>query len=81
MQEAIIRDQGEASLLAGAVGRDWKGKLSPLLYATGIGLSFLNQWLAVAVYVGVALMWLVPDSRVERTIAARTAVGGSEAGS
>jgi uncharacterized membrane protein len=78
LQAVIIRDQGGASLLAGAVGRDWKGKLSPLLYATGIGLSFISRWLAVAVYVGVALMWLVPDRRVERTIAARTAIGPAE---
>jgi uncharacterized membrane protein len=78
LQRVIIRDQGEASLLAGAVGRDWKGKLSPLLYTTGIGLSFVSHWLAVAVYVGVALMWLVPDRRVERTITARTAIGRAE---
>jgi uncharacterized membrane protein len=78
LQRVIVRDQGAASLLAGAVGRDWKGKLSPLLYATGIGLSFLDRWLAVAVYVGVALMWLVPDRRLERTIAARAAVDPGE---
>lgn len=68
LQTAIIRDQGEGSLVATAVGRDLKGKLSPLLYATGIGLSFLGDWLAVAVYAGVALMWLVPDRRLERTV-------------
>jgi uncharacterized membrane protein len=78
LQAVIIRDQGRASLLAAAVGRDWKGKLSPLLYATGIGLSFISHWLAVAVYVGVALMWLVPDRRVERTMTARTAIGPAE---
>lgn len=50
LQKTITRDQGEESLLATAVGRDLKGKVSPLLYASGIGLSFLNDWLAVAVY-------------------------------
>jgi TMEM175 potassium channel family protein len=68
LQRAIIRDQGSGSVVAGAVGRDVKGKVSPLLYATGIGLSFVNHWLAVAVYAGVALMWLIPDRRLERTI-------------
>jgi uncharacterized membrane protein len=71
LQEAIIRNQGAGSPLAAAVGRDRKGHWSPLLYAAAVGLSFVDRWLAVAVYVGVALMWLVPDRRVERTIAAR----------
>jgi hypothetical protein len=51
--------------------------LSPLLYAAAVGLSFVDRWLAVAVYVGVALMWLVPDRRVERTIAARGSDGAA----
>jgi uncharacterized membrane protein len=72
LQRAIIRDQGEASVLRAAVGRDGKGKASPVLYAAAIGLAFVSPWLSVALYVGVALMWLVPDRRVERTIAART---------
>jgi uncharacterized membrane protein len=71
LQEAIIRDQGPASRLARAVGRDRKGRASPFLYPTAVGLSFVDRWLAVAIYVGVALMWLVPDRRVERTMAAR----------
>jgi uncharacterized membrane protein len=71
LQQAIIRDQRPSSTLARAVGRDRKGRLSPLLYATAVGLSFVDRWLAVAVYVGVALMWLVPDRRVERTFTAR----------
>jgi uncharacterized membrane protein len=72
LQRAIIRDQGSGSLVGGAVGRDLKGKLSPLLYASGIALSFVNAWLGIAVYAGVALMWLVPDRRVERTLAGRS---------
>jgi uncharacterized membrane protein len=78
LQKAIIRDQGEESLLATAVGRDLKGRVSPLLYASGIGLSFLSDWLAVAIYAGVALMWLVPDRRLERTIAHRPTPGPGE---
>ena len=73
LQLAIIRDQGEGSVLATAVGRDWKGKASPVVYAVGIGLAFVSPVLAVVVYVGLALLWLVPDRRLERTI---TATGG-----
>ncbi len=70
LQGAIIRVQGDASTLALAVGRDLKGKVSPLLYALGIGLAAVNRWLSVAIYVIVALMWLIPDRRVERALAA-----------
>jgi uncharacterized membrane protein len=68
LERAIISNQGEGSMVATAVGRDIKGKISPLLCAAGIGLAFLGAWLAVAVYTAVALMWLVPDRRIERTI-------------
>jgi uncharacterized membrane protein len=74
LQTAIIHDQGTRSVVATAVGRDLKGKLSPLLYGAGIGLSFVNRWPAVAIYVGVALMWLIPDRRIERTIAGESRV-------
>jgi uncharacterized membrane protein len=70
LERLIISDQGERSVLAAAVGRDLKGKSSPVLYVTGIGLAFLTPVLAVVVYVVVALIWLVPDRRVERTITA-----------
>ena len=66
LQQQIIASQGEHSLLQQAIGRDWKGKLSRVLYATGILSALLSQWLAVAVYIGVALLWLVPDRRIER---------------
>jgi uncharacterized membrane protein len=70
LQQSIIRAQGDASpTLARAVGRDLKGKLSPVLYALGIGLAFVDRWLSVAMYVIVALMWLIPDRRVERALA------------
>jgi uncharacterized membrane protein len=70
LQRAIIRVQGDASMIAHAVGRDLKGKLSPVLYALGIGLAAVNRWLSVAIYVIVAFMWLIPDRRVERALAA-----------
>jgi uncharacterized membrane protein len=70
LQTAIIREQGKASTLAIAIGRDLKGKASPLLYTLGIGLAVVNRWLSLAIYVAVALAWLVPDRRVERTLAA-----------
>ena len=70
LQTAIIRDQGPDSVVAHAVGRDIKGRLSPAAYALGIGLSFVSQWLAMAVYAGMAVVWLVPDRRIERTVRA-----------
>ena len=71
LQTLIVRDQGENSLVRTAVGRDLKGRLSPALYLAGIGLSYVSAWLGVAVYAGAALMWLVPDRRIERTVAHR----------
>jgi uncharacterized membrane protein len=53
-------------VLRQAVGSDWKGKASPLLYLVGIGLTFVSAWLSQAIYVLVALIWLVPDRRIER---------------
>ena len=61
----IIAQQGEHSKLAEAVGRDRKGKLSMLLYIVAIPLAFVNQWISDGLYVLVALMWLVPDRRIE----------------
>ncbi|HEY3952710.1 MAG TPA: TMEM175 family protein [Streptosporangiaceae bacterium] len=80
LQMAIIRDQGSHSVVAAAVGRDVKGKLSPLLYAAGIGLSFVSRWPAVAIYAAVALIWLIPDRRLERTVTGRAGIGQNPAG-
>jgi uncharacterized membrane protein len=68
LQRCIIAaDGGQSSLLAQAVGKDWKGKASPLLYAFGIALALLAWvWAAQMVFTAVALMWLVPDSRIEK---------------
>jgi uncharacterized membrane protein len=62
---AILAEQGPHSKLAAAVGKDVKGKVSAGLYAVAIPLAFVNQWIAGAIYVFVALMWLVPDRRIE----------------
>lgn len=66
LQHVIVKSQGDNSLLAKAIGRDIKGKLSPLLYVIAIPAAFLEQWIAGGLYVFVALMWLIPDRRIER---------------
>lgn len=68
LQQRIIAAQGSGSPLKAAIGRDWKGKLSPVLYVLGIACTFLWSWVAQAIYVLVALMWLVPDRRIERSL-------------
>jgi len=68
LQSVIIADQGRDSKLAAAVGQDLKGKISPILYAVAIPLAFVREWAADAIYVAVALMWLVPDRRIESTV-------------
>jgi uncharacterized membrane protein len=68
LQRAILRQEGPGSILGAAVGKDWKGKISLLIYAIAIPLAFLRPWIAGALYVVGALFWLVPDSRIERTV-------------
>lgn len=65
---AITNEEGKDSLLAKAIGKDLKGKLSVVAYAVAIALSFINHWIAAAIYVLVALVWLVPDRRIERVL-------------
>jgi uncharacterized membrane protein len=69
LQRVIIRGQGPESRLARAIGFDLKGKLSPILYVVAIAAAFFNPAISAALYVIVALMWLVPDRRIERTMA------------
>jgi len=66
---AIIRTQGKDSLLHAAVGSDWKGKASLVFYVVGIASTFMVPFVAEVCYVAVALIWLVPDPRIERTLA------------
>jgi uncharacterized membrane protein len=68
LQRMIVANQGRDSLLAVAVGKDFKGKLSPVLYMIAIPSAFVHQWIAGAIYVLVALTWLVPDPRIERAL-------------
>ena len=68
LQQAIISAQGPASVLKRALGHDWKGKVSPLLYGLAIAASFWSPWFAQGIYVLVALMWLVPDRRIEQIL-------------
>ncbi|HVT39135.1 MAG TPA: TMEM175 family protein [Gemmatimonadaceae bacterium] len=65
LSHAIIQAQGPGSGIALAVGDDFKGKISIVLYLVAIPLAFVRQWMAVAIYLFVALMWLVPDRRIE----------------
>jgi len=71
LQRAIIAQQGRDSLLAAVVGKDWKGKLSPVLYLAAIPLAFVSSWISDGLFIFVALMWLVPDRRIERVLAKR----------
>ncbi len=68
LQNVIIRSQGKESLLAQAVGGDIKGKLSPVFYLAGIAVSFVSPIISEFLYVGVALIWLIPDKRIERVM-------------
>ena len=73
LQQLIIASQGPDSLLKKAVGGDWKGKLSPLVYAVAIPLAFLSKWISLGLYVLVALIWLVPDRRIEHVLTSKEA--------
>jgi uncharacterized membrane protein len=68
LETTIIRSQGAHSRLKAAVGSDVKGIASAAMYATAIGIAFVNPWIAEAIYLSVALMWLVPDPRIERRL-------------
>jgi uncharacterized membrane protein len=69
LQGRILALEGPDSVLARAVGSDWKGKVSPVIYAVAIPLAFVHQAISGALYVVVALIWLIPDRRIERALA------------
>jgi uncharacterized membrane protein len=71
LQRTIIASQGSHSLLTAAIGKDCKGKVSPVLYLIAIPLAFVSVWISIGLYVFVALMWLVPDRRIERVLVKR----------
>jgi uncharacterized membrane protein len=73
LEQTIIAAQGRDSVLRQAVGRDWKGIASTILYVSAILVAFTSHWMSKAIYVLVALMWLVPDQRIEKALARRDA--------
>jgi len=68
LQQLIIAAQGPDSLLQRAVGGDWKGKLSPVTYLVAIPMAFVSTWVSLGLYVLIALIWLIPDRRIERAL-------------
>ena len=68
LQTSIVAGQGPNSTLGAALGRDVKGKISPVLYTAAIPLAFVSRWISIAIYVAVALMWLIPDRRIESRV-------------
>jgi uncharacterized membrane protein len=71
LQRALIAREGRDSLLARALGRDWKGKLSPVVYIAAMPLAFVSTWISSGLYAFVALLWLIPDRRIERALQRR----------
>lgn len=68
LAKVLVKHHGKESILAKAMGSDGKGKVSLLLYTSAIGFAFLNAWISLALYTVVAVIWLVPDTRIEHTI-------------
>jgi uncharacterized membrane protein len=68
LQQLIIASQGRDSILKKAIESDWKGKLSLIVYAVAIPMAFLSRWLSLGLYFFVALVWLVPDKRIEKAL-------------
>ena len=71
LERTIIAKEGRDSLVAQAVGSEWKGKLSLVLYVAAIPLAFVSSWIASGLYAFVALLWLIPDRRIERELKKR----------
>ena len=76
LQRTLIAADGAGSVLRQAIGSDWKGKLSPVLYVTGIALAFWRPWAAQLLYALTALLWLIPDRRIEGAIHRAAGEGG-----
>ena len=68
LAHSLVRLDGKNSALGQAFGKDWKGILSPIIYAAGIGLSFVNPWVGFTLYVFVAAIWFIPDKRIEKKL-------------
>jgi uncharacterized membrane protein len=78
LQSVIIASRGCDSRLAAAIGRDLKGKLSPILYGLAIAAAFVRPWISAGIYLLVALMWLIPDRRIERSLDGAEAPRGAK---
>jgi uncharacterized membrane protein len=74
LERAIIAKEGSRSIVASAIGSDWKGRFSALLYLIAIPLAFVSAWIASGLYVFAALLWLIPDPRIERKLEKREGV-------
>jgi len=68
LQQVIIASQGPDSVLKKAVGKDWKGKISPVIYFSAIVIAYVEPWVSMACYVIAALMWFIPDRRIEHVL-------------
>jgi uncharacterized membrane protein len=68
LQSVIIAEHGHDSKLAKSIGRDFKGKISPVLYVTAIGMAYVEPWISCAIYVLVAFLWFIPDRRIARVV-------------
>lgn len=71
LQQLIIASQGQESVLKKAIGSDWKGKLSLIVYAVAIPMAFVSRWISLALYLFVALTWLIPDKRIEKALSSK----------
>ena len=71
LERAIVAKEGRDSFVARAIGRDWKGRLSAVLYLAAIPLAFVSSWIASGLYAFAALLWLIPDRRIERQLEKR----------
>jgi uncharacterized membrane protein len=79
LQQRIVAINGRDSMLAKALGLDYKGKLSPVLYTIAIPAAFVQEWISHTLYVTVALIWLIPDRRIERALSSRAERGHADA--
>ena len=68
LQQLIIAAQGQDSVLKKAIGSDWRGRLSPIAYAIAISMAFVSRWVSLGIYLFVALVWLIPDKRIEKAL-------------
>jgi uncharacterized membrane protein len=68
LAKSLVQAHGKESMIAQALGKDWKGLLSIVLYIAGIGLTFINPWIGFSIYIVVAVMWFIPDSRIEKRL-------------